>query len=47
MTVAISRDGRRPLVPPTRDMLMLGREGSAKERANEEKEGKVEDVWRG
>jgi len=25
-------------------MLMLGREGSAKERANEEKEGKVEDV---
>ena len=41
-TVAMSRDCGRPLVPATRDMLTLGREGRAKERASEEKEGKVE-----
>ena len=53
MSVADSKDcGRGALVvpvvpvpvpvPATRDMFMLGREGSAKERANEEKEGNVE-----
>lgn len=50
MSVAVSIDcGRAPLVVPvaapvpvTREMFMLGREGSAKERANEEKEGNVE-----
>jgi hypothetical protein len=44
MSVAVSRDCGRALVvvPATRDMFMLGREGSAKERANEEKEGNVE-----
>jgi hypothetical protein len=36
--------GRDARVPATRDMFMLGSEGSAKERANEEKEGKLEDV---
>jgi hypothetical protein len=43
MSVAVSRDcGRVLVVPATRDMFMLGREGSAKERAKEEKEGNVE-----
>lgn len=40
--VAVSIDCGRPLVPATRDMLTLGREGRAKERANEEKEGKLD-----
>ena len=44
MSVAVSKDCGRALVPvpvpTTRDML--GREGSAKERANEEREGNVE-----
>jgi len=35
--------GRAARVPATRDMFMLGSEGSAKERAKEEKEGKLED----
>jgi hypothetical protein len=43
MSVAVSNDCGRALVPATRDMFILGREGSAKERANEEKEGKDED----
>jgi hypothetical protein len=52
MSVAVSKDcGRAPLVvvpdpdppvPATRDIFMLVREGSAKERANEEKEGNVD-----
>ena len=49
MSVAVSKDCGRVLVvpvpvpvPATRDMFMLGREGSAKERANEEKEGNVD-----
>jgi hypothetical protein len=41
---AVSRDCGRTLDPATRDMFMLGKEGSAKERAKEEKEGKLEDV---
>ena len=41
MSIDCGRDDR---VPATRDMFMLGSEGSAKERANEEKEGKLEDV---
>ncbi len=41
-SVAVSKDCGRTFVPPTRDTFMLGREGSAKERANEEKDGKVE-----
>lgn len=41
---AVSRDCGRALDPATRDMFMLGKEGSAKERAKEEKEGKLEDV---
>lgn len=41
MSIDCGRDAR---VPATRDMFMLGSEGSAKERANEEKEGKLEDV---
>ena len=44
-STAVSIDcGRDARVPATRDMFMLGSEGSAKERANEEKEGKLEDV---
>jgi hypothetical protein len=42
MRVAVSKDCGRALVPATRDIFMLGRDGSANERANEEKEGKVE-----
>lgn len=47
MSVAVSKDcGRAALVPvpvpATRDIFILGSEGSAKERANEEKEGKDE-----
>ena len=42
MRVAVSKDCGRDLVPATKDMFMLGRDGSAKERANDEKEGKVD-----
>jgi hypothetical protein len=44
MRTAVSKDCGRALVPATKDMFMLGREGSAKERAKVEKEGKLEDV---
>jgi hypothetical protein len=40
---AVSIDCGRDLVPATSDMFMLGREGSTKERASEENEGKDED----
>ena len=42
MSVAVSNDCGRALVPATRDMFMLGSEGSANERANEENDGKAE-----
>ena len=42
MSVAVSKDCGRALVPATRDMFMLGSEGSANERANEENDGKDE-----
>ena len=44
MRTAVSKDCGRDLEPATRDMFMLGREGSAKERAKEEKEVKLEDA---